>query len=178
MSDDELAKAYRLALNYAKRQAGSHGDETAEALQDAATDGVMNARDRFDPARCTAGFGPFCMAVVKTRVRRAQRRLADRRRREPSHSPLPEDFPARELPAAGGVPMTPDLRDLPPDLRDTVRLVYVDGYSYEDAGLLLGVSNFTVSERLRRAAHMLAPDGAERPERRPKEKRVRGGKGH
>ena len=53
--------------------------------------------------------------------------------------------------------MTPELRDLPADLRDAVRLYLIDGYTMEEAGLLMGASTATFRDRLKAAAVELNP---------------------
>ncbi len=176
-TDDETATAYRLALNYARRQAGGRGDELTTALQDAATDGVMKAIQRYDPARSTGGFGPFCAGVVKNTVRTAARAAATRRRARPTVGPLPDDCEASALPAAGEVPLTPTLNDLPPDLRDAVRYVFVDGYTHREAGAIMGVAHRIIHKRLRQAAAILNPEGIPHPSVMPSAKRVKRGPG-
>jgi DNA-directed RNA polymerase specialized sigma24 family protein len=69
-------------------------------------------------------------------------------------------------PLSGSILLSSDLRDLPAHLQNAVRFLYVDGYSTQDAELLLGVAAPTVGDWLRKAADMLAEDGAARPERR------------
>lgn len=187
VSDDELAKAYNEALRYAAKKAAGRGDELEQALIDAATDGVMKAREKFDPAKSKDGFGAFCGAVVRSRVARAVGRWAEQLRTRPGMARLGDldqeegeaySPPAPDKPIAGSIPLGADLRDLPEHLRTAVRFVYADGYSLADAGLLLGVAAPTVGDWLRKAAAMLAEDGAVAPARRKGEKRVRGGIGH
>lgn len=177
-TDGEVSTAYHRALAYAQRHSGGRPPESVEALRDAATDAVVWATKHYDPSRTTKGFAGFCAAAVGTWVARARRKIAEKRRLAPRVGSLPDDIPARTLPSAGEAPMTSELNDLPDELREAVRLVFVDGCTYQEAGAALGVSAKAIHSRLRRAAHMLVADGVTAPTRRPKEKRVRGGKGH
>ncbi|MDB5314059.1 MAG: hypothetical protein JWO38_8261 [Gemmataceae bacterium] len=61
--------------------------------------------------------------------------------------------------------MAPELRDLPADLRDTVRFYHIDGFSLDEIALLTGVAKETARSRLRKATEALAADDAARPMR-------------
>lgn len=170
------ASALPWAHRLAERAARGRPD-LAEALTDAATDGVLRALRTWKPDG-GASFRTYAGRVVAMAVRRARRRLADR----PRALGLADlatvagdlDPPARDRDPAEAA----DLADLPADLREAVRLVYGGGHTTREAGELLGVHKDTVRNRLKAAARLLAEDGAVRPVRLPGAKRVRGSIGH
>lgn len=172
VTEAEIVAAYNEAMRYATRQANGRGQACAEALRDAATDGVMKSRGRYDPARSTRGFGPFAFGVVKNFIRRAQRTYSRRLANRPEFGPLTEDLAARDLPE--GV----ELSDLPLELLDAVEGVYIQGLTTREAAKRAGVAKATIDARLRAAAEALAEDGVAEPIRPPGTKRVRGGRGH
>jgi len=138
---------------------GSGSDRLHEVARDAAIEALCRALNSYDPAR--GPFGPLCMAYVKQAVGRALGRHFARRDRRPQVFDLAEhpDPPASARPTAGEIPMTADLHDLPPDLRDAVRLTLIDRYTDGDAGLLCGVDRRTIRRRVQRAAAALHPAG-------------------
>lgn len=181
VSERAVAAAYERAMRYADAQARGR-DDWADRLIDAATDAVLTAAKRWRPE--LGPFRMFCGLVVATRVRRAKHRFLSR----PAMASLsdlenldgePFEPAAPPTPIAGGVPMSIELRDLPPELRDAVRFVYVDGHCMRDAGLLMGIGKDAVRKRLHDAAELLAGDDAVKPARARGMKRIRGnGKGH
>lgn len=156
----EIAAAYAAALSYARTSASRGGDDLSERLIDAATDVVLWARDHYDPGRGKP-FGAWCHGCVSLAVRRATHRAAsyprpDRGRGRPADDAARDDPPARAEGMPTDRPTVEAFADLPDDLRFTARLTCVDGYSYEDAGLLTGVSKEAVRLRLIRAAKLVA----------------------
>ena len=105
------------------------------------------------------------MTLVMQEVASIRKRTLKRKASRPHTSSIPEGFdcPSHDRPVAGEVPMSADLRDLPPDLQHAVRFYHIDGFSLLECGLLLGCTAETVRTRLHRAAELLAPDGAEQP---------------
>lgn len=173
VTDAEIGEAYKSALAYGGWRARGKPQEYGEALRDAATDAVVWARDNYDPAR--GEFGGFCHKAAETAVGRAVVRLAEEYHNRPEFGGLSEDMPARELPAAGEVPITADLADLPDDEREAVLLVMLNGYTHRQAADVAGCGEETIRRRLIRAARKLAPDGVSAPIRPPGTKRIRGG---
>lgn len=186
LSDDavnEMAKAVLPRALAVARQWAWGRDDLAEKLIDAATDGVLRAIKLYRPEQ--GEFPTFAMRVVEKRLAIARRNYMGQVANRPAMASLSVDDdsaidpPAADKPIGGRTPMSPELKDLPQELWLAVFLVYFCGYTLEDAGLLSGcLSAPSISKRLREAAVILAADGAEQPVRRPREKRVRGGKGH
>jgi DNA-directed RNA polymerase specialized sigma24 family protein len=147
-------EVYDRALTYATESARGR-DDLAEVLRDAATDAIMRALDRFQVG--AGDWQSYAMAAVRRGVQHAKRLAAKRRARRPLVAGLGDDDPPdRRTTAEGGrVPMSADLRDLPTELRDTVRFYFIDRYSLIDTGLLMGCHHEEVRIRLRRAAEML-----------------------
>lgn len=125
--------------------------------------------------------GPFenyAVKNVKLFVSRALVKFREAERRRPEHEPLPEyDLAAKMQPTTGAVPMSVELRDLPDELRDVVRLYQIDGYTMEDVGLLLGLSKATVRTRLIQAARELNPGFEVRPRAAGANRLASGGRG-
>lgn len=172
VDDETLRTTLNLAHKYAAKRA--HTDERREEAIDAATDGIMRALENYD-----AGRGPFlayAMSIVRLEVFNRLRRHGNKAARRPLMTQLSEEFQAGEdAQPAGEVPMSAELKDLPEDLRDAVRFYHIDGFDLRDCGLLMGCSAETVRQRLHRAAELLAPDAAEKPDRQPGERRMRQG---
>jgi RNA polymerase sigma factor (sigma-70 family) len=140
------------------------------------------AADHYRP--CEGGdFQGWARSCVRLIVRRAVSVAAARFHRRPTHIPidaLPDDGDGRgaadgvhlEARRDDGASLLPlELSDLPPDLRDAVRLFYIDNFDLRECGLLLGCSMETVRQRLSRAARILCPH-ATPPARRNGEKRL------
>lgn len=168
VSDDELRSVLALAHRFAAGRARI--DAQREAAQDAATDAIVRAVRDWNPQR--GPFKAFAMWLVAHEVKKRLKRRAERHAEQPTVEPITAatHLIASPLPAAGEVPMSHELRDLPPDLRDAVRFYYTDGFDLRECGLLLGCSAETVRARLERAAVMLAPDGATLPTRKKGER--------
>jgi DNA-directed RNA polymerase specialized sigma24 family protein len=149
-------------LTQAHRWAAGQGrtEEEREVAVDAATDAIVKALESFDPTR--GDFGTWALLHVRPKVHQRIGRHRARFHGRPAVGQMPDEFDAeaRDLPSAGRVPMTADLRDLPADLRDAVRFFYIDGFSLRDCGLLLGCSHHEVRARLAQAAGLLADQPA------------------
>lgn len=167
-TDTEIAEAYTRALAHAAG-VGRRFPALAELALDAATDGVLWAAQHYN--RAVGPFVAFAGAAVRRFVGRALHKAADKRRDKPTVGTITDDLAARETPAAGEVPLSATIRDLPDDERDAVRLFMLDGYNLRDCGFLLGCSPETVRTRLRQAAERLAPNAA-RPARGNGERRL------
>jgi len=163
----EMTAAYQWALEHADIKARNRGGEVAEIARDAATDGLMWARDNYLPAR--GAFGPFCAAAVRRVVGRAI--LAHVQRERPAVFSLDaaDDDGGDGRPGKEASPML--IGDLPEDLAFAVRLYMVDGFGLRDCGALLGVGPNVVQRMLRKAAALLAP-GRTAPIRRAGERRL------
>ena len=153
-TDDEIRTALTEAEEHAAKKCPR--GEIAEAVRDAASDAVVWCAKNYK--RSHGPFPNYAGAAVAKFVRRAILKFRRAEKTRPVMGSLPEhDLPAKTLPSAGRVPMTPELADLPDDLRDVVRLYMIDGYTMEEIGLLIGVSEATVRTRLTLAALELNP---------------------
>lgn len=164
-SSSDIDAVYTWGCDFARSVA--RGDTYTIVAHDAMTDGLMWAIANHDQKR--GEFGSFARRVIRLTV---SRHLAKARRR-PEHLSLPEVLEAGNLPAAGPVPLPSAINDLPPDLRDAVRLFYLDGLSLRECALLLGCCMQTVRARLAKAAAMLDPDAEARPRRNGEKRMVR-----
>ena len=79
-TDTDFSEAYEWALEHAAIQSRGRGADLAEVAHDAATDGVVWARDNYNPAK--GAFCPFSAAIVRRCVSRAIQ--AHNRRDRPS----------------------------------------------------------------------------------------------
>lgn len=170
VSEADVIAAYQWAERYAVRRAGVV-DELREVARDAATMAVFWARDHFREERAPRGFPPFAKSAVKRRVWRAIQRHAQHHHRRPSVVSLAAcewdvegDGPELESrPGGVGTIALPEaVADLPPDLRDAVRLFYIDRFTQREGALLCGCSQWLFRQRLREAARLLGT-GLERP---------------
>lgn len=152
--DDVLSSVLSQAHEWAARQ--GRNDEEREVARDAATERLVEALSKYDPAR--GDFGGYALRFIRPRVRQALARHRDKAHNRPPVAHIPDgcDLRASDLPSAGRVPMTAVLADLPADLRDAVRFRFIDGFALEDCALLLGCSYREARARLDRAAALLA----------------------
>ncbi len=148
----ETTKAYRLAMAFASRLAPGT-NERADAAKDAATDAVVWALSRYDPR--LGSFEAFALSAVRRFVGRKIKVLNRKAATRPAVGELTEEMPAVNPDRFEAIALGVSIRELPDDLRDTVRLFYIDRYTMRDCGLLLGCALATVRKRLRRAARIL-----------------------
>lgn len=163
--DAAMEGAYAAALRHVLYSSCGRGDEYTDVLLDAATDGIIWARDRYDPAR--GPFGAFAGVAMRRCVRRAMIAHGQRVRPMVYHMGTREEADLQAQPDA--VPML--IGDLPDDIAFAVRLYMVDGYDLRDCGLLLGAGPNAVQRMLRKAGMLLAP-GRVVPVRRAGERRL------
>lgn len=167
MSPDErnelATSALPVAYGIADTASSGMGSELIEAARDAATEAVCRAINEYDPG--SGDWLSFVRSFVYRQVRRDLRRAVIKARKRPRLGALDgEQEPiASDRPAAGGIPMDVAIRELPELLRNTVRLVYIDGYSHRDAAALLGIAPATLRKRLRQAAGILRGKGDPKP---------------
>lgn len=150
----EFARVYAWAMRHVLFEARGRGDEYRDALLDAATDGLLWVRDRFDPAFGRDGFRHFAERVVRQAVSRAKLRRFERGQSRPGMEALAGDTPASPKESSAAPLM---IADLPDDLAFVVRLTFVDEYDLRDCGLLTGAGPNAVQAKLRKAAALLAP---------------------
>jgi DNA-directed RNA polymerase specialized sigma24 family protein len=180
-TEREISDAYTFALNHAERQAPRPAELT-EAARDAATDAVLWAIKNFKPA--LGEFGPFVRAAVRRIVRFGVAKKRRKLGRRPLVFGLPmwdsdsypqdvvgDELDARPVHGVGEIELPLSVRELEPELRDAVRLFYVDRFGLRECALLLGVSLETVRRRLARAARLLG-QGSDPPRRGTGEKRM------
>ena len=152
--DDEMREAYSWALDHAAIATRGRSADLTEAASDAATDGVMWARDNYDPAK--GDFGAFAASAVRRCVGRAI--MAHVQRDRPTVVSLDDEGCRNELAAARDASTPPlTIADLPDDLAFCVRLYMVDGFNLRDIGLLTGSGPNAVQRKIRQAAALLAP---------------------
>jgi RNA polymerase sigma factor (sigma-70 family) len=151
LAEQALPDAYRIADILSRGK----GRELGEVAHDAATDAALRAPYAYDPTR--GDWLAFAAVYVTKRVRVAIQRAAKRRRKRPKVESLTDlNDPGRlSRDEAGPFGISPDLNDLPPELRDAVRLVYLDGYTQIEAAERLGICRNTLTKRLEWAANIL-----------------------
>ena len=179
-TDDEIKSAYEWSLAYAASVVRGQSHERVTAAQDAVTDGVVWACQNYDPSK--GEFKSFVHWVVRLALSRHLERAIERKQSRPRMIQL-SGFDEKEeggkifevaasgRPSAGRVPLGPTIDDLPDELKNAVRLYFVDGYGLRECGELLGVAPETVRLRLRKAACMIDPEGVV-PKRSNGEKRL------
>ena len=156
VTDEVFASAYADAIRYAGIKARGRGGEYADTILDAATDALLWARGRYDPALAgPSGFESFAARAVRVAVSRAAAGDCRSAITRPTASGLPDAVAASARQSAGATPLL--IADLPEDLAFVVRLYFTDGYDLRDCGLLLGVGPNVVQRKLRQAAELLAP---------------------
>ncbi len=157
-TDDELRRALDAAQRFAMKRA-SRPHELAEAARGAAVESVVWASKRYDPTRTgkfggDKGFVGFALSVAYKWVHREVRRYQARQHVRPAHEEISEAVPARPDPEGSScIPLS--LLELPDDLRDAVRLFYIDRFDLRECALLLGIGRETVRARLKQAAEIL-----------------------
>lgn len=168
VSDKDVADAYAWALGHAAHASRGRCPDLAEAIHDAATDGVVWAVESFDPSKVgRGGFASFSASAVRRCVKRALYQWVNRER--PDVFSIDADGGPEPESNAAVQPLT--MADLPEDLAFTVRLYMVDGYSLREVGVLTGVGPNVVQRKLRKAAELLAP-GRVKPQRKAGERRL------
>lgn len=173
VTEADVAKALTEGQRYAKRRARNSA-KLAEVAGDAVTDALVWSIQVFDPSRGVR-FSSFVSKAVERFVWRKIGQSAKRFHEGPTHCELNENIPApkRALVGGDGTGLSLDARELPGDLRDTVRFFYVDRFDVRECAMLLGCSSETIRDRLRRAAKALAGDDCDvQRVRKAGEKRV------
>jgi RNA polymerase sigma factor (sigma-70 family) len=173
VSNEDVERALRDAHRYAVSRT-RRCPALAEIATDAAVDEIVWRLPRFDEGRGDP-FGAFVAASVKLFVGRAIARSAEKHATRPTHVDLddtPVAAPNRSTHDDGRDVQLPEaVQELPAELRDSVRLFYLDGFDLRDIGLLMGCTMETVRRRLKLAARALSADVA-RPERKSGAKRM------
>jgi DNA-directed RNA polymerase specialized sigma24 family protein len=159
VTEADVRRVLRIAHSIAERRARKV-PALIEVATDAATDAVVWALQRYTPDR--GPFDSFALAAARKFIWRAIEREAIQFAAGRRHVELNEDTvtaPTRSSHDDGrDVQLPESVRELPPDLRDTVRFFFLDRYDIRDCGLLLGCGHETVRARLKRAAELLADD--------------------
>lgn len=159
------------AHQYAQWKARGNRQLT-DHLLDAATEAVVRALNNYNPER--GPFGPYAMSYVSKAVASECRRFLTRQEERPGllsfhlDPDLTYDPPASTRQSAPEVPISIELLDLPDRLREPVLLYFIHGYTFDEIGNLLGISERTVRGRIELAAYELAPMGAVRVKHRGK----------
>jgi RNA polymerase sigma-70 factor (ECF subfamily) len=130
-----------------------------EAARDLAQDVFVKAFQSLDgyAGRNQAAFSTWlfaiarngCLDLMRSRKRKAAENLEDH-----GHLPAPDaGDPARRLRIR--TLMEEALGDMPPDHRMAFELTVVEGFGYDEAGIILGAKSGTVRSRVHRAKTLL-----------------------
>lgn len=158
-----LAKRWNAALYRHARHLTDSADLANDALQDAWVSILRNLRTLNDPAR----FGPWAYRIVTHKCTDQLRRRQVRRRRSSS---MTEDVPAepsrarqRQEHEENVEPLRRALRQVPPEQRALLALVYFEQLSLHEVAQALDLPVGTVKSRLHAARtelRALLEDGA------------------
>jgi predicted DNA-binding protein (UPF0251 family) len=164
--DALAAEVYEAAIDYARSLVGA-GWEAADLATDAATDAVLWCLDRAERQQIR-DWKSFVMKRVEQAVRQDSRdrgQLLETRRAargdelaEFDISDVRERHTLQHVWPDGRLPI--DLEDsLSPEQAEAVRLVFVDGYSQEDAASVAGISRAELRLRLEEAGEAVGGPG-------------------
>ncbi len=173
-TEDQIEKALRLAQGFAVSASRGMCGNLREAALDSATDAIMWAFKHWAPS--SGGFEAFAASVVRTWIPRT---ITQERRRfaaSPAHVELREELAApalKEHDDGRDFNLPESIQRLPDELRDLVRLFYVDRFTLRECALLFGIGPETARVRLKRAAELLAGEDTHLKRiRRSNEKRM------
>ncbi len=152
--EEDIAAALDALTRYAERIARGPAAAHLDALLDAATDAVLWATRKHNPA--AGPFVGFAATVGRRAVDLRFRRLRRRDARRPAVGPL-DDLNPFAPPTRADRPDVDPFAPLPAHLAAAARRVWGEGLSQQAAAADLGISPAALSRRLSRAAALLAP---------------------
>lgn len=157
--DATAAKYYPRVTAYARKLAG-RCPQWFEEAEGEATVALAKALNNFDGSK-GGDFQTYVMQVVRSRVRRRLAQLAKQAAERPAVVPLLDDIDEVAKPEPARRALSADTIEklkYDAEARRAVELVFCEGWSHREAGLLLGVSKAQVGVLLKRAAEAIGPD--------------------